>query len=102
MVNHRFYKLCIEYPVPINMNTVFREIITRLLNSENSCVYARDLKTVLSLLGYRDHSTYTYLHRLQRSGVIVKKRIGRNIVVCLSEDYKRKLITVAATILGIV
>ena len=83
------------------MNTVFREIIHRLVNSENNCVYARDLKTVLSILGYRDHSTYTYLHRLHRSGVVVKKRVGRNVVVCLSEDYKRKLITIAASILGI-
>jgi DNA-binding transcriptional regulator PaaX len=83
------------------MNTVFREIIHRLVNSENNCVYAKDLKNVLSILGYRTHSTYTYLHRLCRSGVVVKKRVGRNIVVCLSEDYKRKLITIAATILGI-
>jgi DNA-binding transcriptional regulator PaaX len=83
------------------MNTVFREIISRLVNSGNNCVYARDLKTVLSLLGYRDHSTYTYLHRLHKSGVVVKKRVGRNVVVCLSEDYKKKLITIAASILGI-
>jgi predicted transcriptional regulator len=69
-----------------------KTIINMLLKARNFCLPEKELReTLTKQLGYSESSAYVYIHKLNRKGVITKKRTNKAIQICLEIEKLRDL-----------
>lgn len=68
-----------------------RAIIEALLKSKDFCMAERDVRRLLKSYGYSEKSSYVYIHRLSKKGIINRHRAGAATQICLKLERLRDL-----------
>ena len=75
----------------MSLGTATRAIIDALLKAKDFCLPEKEVREVLKRLGYSDSSTYVYIYRLSKKGVVTKKKIDNTNQICLDIEKLRDL-----------
>jgi DNA-binding transcriptional regulator PaaX len=68
-----------------------RAIIEVLLSSRDFCASERDVSRLLKSYGYSEKSSYVYIHRLAKRGIVNRHRTGTATQICLKLERLRDL-----------
>jgi len=75
----------------MSLGLATKTIIDALLKARNFCLPEKEVREELKKLGYSDSSTYVYIYRLSKKGVVTKKKIDGENQICLNIEKLKEL-----------